>query len=98
MQIKCAQHDNGTVVGLFVGPYKAPGKLFLSFLGTLSWQSRKLSLGNVCTLSGKLTGWSNYFRLAPMSAGGKRDEAVWAAAGLLTSGEMLIEVHLSEVM
>jgi hypothetical protein len=97
LSFKCKQRNGGTIVGLFTEPKNMPRGVFYKYECTVSWGSGGWSAAASCVESGSLRGHSaNLLPLAPM-AGDGWDEAAWAAAGLPTSGEMLLQLHLHSV-
>jgi hypothetical protein len=93
--VQCAQEDGGTVVGLYAGPQLSD---------FLWWKCKYTALCNGVTvfsdrgITPKIysRGVTSICGLAPMAAGGW-DDAVWAAAGLPTAGEILLELHVYSV-
>jgi hypothetical protein len=93
LRLTCAQHAGGTVVGLWVGPRNPPAGVFYSCRCSLQWDGVPQTLQGTPCPSVKFKGYRNYLQLEPMAAGGW-DEAAWAAKGLPTSGEMLLQLHV----
>uniref|UniRef100_A0A383VZ76 BACK domain-containing protein n=1 Tax=Tetradesmus obliquus TaxID=3088 RepID=A0A383VZ76_TETOB len=95
MLVECEQQEGGTVVGLFVGPVEVPAGIYYKFETTLSWQDSKHTFSSPC-LNSDGHGYNDFFDMKPM-AGDGWDAAAWAAAGLPTAGEMLLEVFVHSV-
>jgi hypothetical protein len=97
MSIRCGQHAGGTVVGLYAGPVAAdvPAGSYYLVECTLMWQGVQRTMSSLCVSRANTWGSANYFDLQPMSGGGW-DEAAWAAAaaGMPTTGEMLLQLHV----
>jgi hypothetical protein len=100
MQMECEQREGGTVVGLFVAPVAAdlPAGSYYKLKCTFTWQGVQRTLSSPCVKSGRVWGYPNYFVLQPMSGSGW-DEAAWAAAaaGMPTTGEMMLRLQLHSV-
>jgi hypothetical protein len=100
VRICCQQQEGGTVVGLFVGP--VPGALpagsYYKVKCTFKWQGVQRTLSSPCMNSTLVLGNPKYFQLQPMSGTGW-DAAAWAAAaaGMPTTGEMLLQLHVHSV-
>uniref|UniRef100_A0A383VRZ8 MATH domain-containing protein n=1 Tax=Tetradesmus obliquus TaxID=3088 RepID=A0A383VRZ8_TETOB len=94
LQVQCAQQDGGTVVGLYVGPCQLAAGVWYKCRCTAAWGGVKRSSRG--TPAASLRGWDNFLALAPMAEGGWVD-AVWAAEGQPTSGEMLLRLHVHSV-
>jgi hypothetical protein len=96
LHVTCQQQRGGTVVGLFASTDSFSSGIY--FKGSFDYhvQDRTRIVRGICYPSAVLfcgEGCNNYFGLQPMAAGGW-DETVWAAAGLPTSGEMLLQLHV----
>jgi hypothetical protein len=92
MCVGCHQVDGGKVVGLYAGPDvvdSVPAGMYCRVKATASWQGAKMEMDFIHNRSD--CGDSNYPDLEPM-AGDGWDDAVWAAAGLPTSGDMLLQL------
>jgi hypothetical protein len=98
LSVHCKQRDGGTIVGLFAGPLDLPDGVFYKFDFTMSWNGKSQSCASPCIEGGGgQWGYDRYFsQLAPM-AGDGWDEEAWAAAGLPTSGKMLLQLHVHNV-
>jgi hypothetical protein len=100
MRICCEQQGGGTIVGVFVGPVSGdlPAGSYYKCEYTIIWQGVQRTESSSCVNSNMCEGNSNYFQLQPMSGVGW-DEAVWAAAaaGMPTTGEMLLQLQLHSV-
>jgi hypothetical protein len=88
------QQNGGTVIGLSAGPKDMPDGMFYHLDCTVSWGGNTRSLKVACVKAGAKRGYTRYFPKLPPMAGDGWDEAAWAAAGLPTSGEMLLELHV----
>jgi hypothetical protein len=94
LSLHCKQREGGTVVGPFAGARDMPHGMYYQYSYTVSWGGKTRSIAGQCIAAGTMRGFRNYFpELAPM-AGDGWDEAAWAAAGLPTSGEMLLQLHV----
>uniref|UniRef100_A0A383WGT3 BACK domain-containing protein n=1 Tax=Tetradesmus obliquus TaxID=3088 RepID=A0A383WGT3_TETOB len=94
MVVECKQAAGGTVVGLFVGPRQQHPDIWYKCNFTATWCGlRQPCRGPVSTVS---RGLVNVLEMAPI-AGGWGDDAVWAAAGLPTTGETLLQLHVHSV-
>jgi hypothetical protein len=101
MHIKCQQIEGGTVVELFAEPIPGdlPSGRYYRFMCTFTSQGvHSATAISPCLNSTRSWGFPNYFRLQPMSGSGW-DEAAWAAAaaGMPTTGEMLLQLHMHSV-
>jgi hypothetical protein len=98
LYVCCRQVNGGTEVGLYAGAVLAdmPVGIFCRFKYTASWQGKERTIASPCLKAGKVWGCPNFFGLQPM-AGDGWDESVWAAAGLPTSGDMLLELCVHSV-
>jgi hypothetical protein len=94
LRVKCSQVECGTVVGIYVLPHFRTYDVFYKCKCTLCWCGVKCRTRGTPTAS--YWGYPNYFSLQPMAAGGW-DDAAWAAKGLPTSGEMLLQLHMHSV-
>uniref|UniRef100_A0A383VHZ1 Uncharacterized protein n=1 Tax=Tetradesmus obliquus TaxID=3088 RepID=A0A383VHZ1_TETOB len=98
LKVECKQEAGGTVVGVYAGPVAAevPAGFYYTFESTVSWQGVQKAVKQPCT-KGAGWGYEDWFDLQPMAAGGGWDAAAWAAAGLPTAGEMLLELCVHSV-
>jgi hypothetical protein len=85
----------GTVVGLFAQPFSAPTGMFRMYKCTFVANSTTSTV--TCSVTLTSYGYSDFFELGPMSAGGGWDKAAWAAKGLPTSGELELTLHMHSV-
>jgi hypothetical protein len=98
LYVTCEQQRGGTVVGLFAGTDSFSSGIYFkgSFdyhVGGWTRRVRGKCYPSAVPISGE--DCSN-FRLQPMASGGW-DDAVWAAAGLPTSGEMRLQLHVRSI-
>jgi hypothetical protein len=97
VKVRCRRGDGGTVVGLYVRGQSVPEDMFYRLSCKISWDGVRKSMRDSCLRGGQSRGFEKYSpKLAPM-AGDGWDEAAWAAAGLPTSGDMLLQLHVHDV-
>jgi hypothetical protein len=98
MTVVCEQAGGGSRVGLYLGPAGAemPAGMYYRVKYTVSWPGAQKTISSQAIAWRSMRGNSNIFKLQPM-AGDGWDDAVWAAAGLPTSGEMLLELCMHSV-
>jgi hypothetical protein len=97
LSVTCEQQRGGTVVGVSASTDSFSSGIYFKGSFEYNVQRRTRRARDRYCLSAVFCGEgsSNYFGLQPMAAGGW-DEAVWAAAGLPTSGEMRLHVRSIE--
>jgi hypothetical protein len=91
LKVLCVQQDGGTVVGLYAQPWKLSADMWYKCKFTVTWEGVEASSRGTPTTVCR--GFEDFFGLGPMAAGGW-DEAAWAAKGLPTSGETLLQLHV----
>jgi hypothetical protein len=101
LKVKCKQRGGGTTIGLCEGPEPSdvPGSIYYKFDSTVSWLGDKHICMRILVsppVKRHSCGYSNYFKLQPMGGDGW-DDAVWAAAGLPTAGDTLLELCVHSV-
>jgi hypothetical protein len=91
LQVQCVQKEGSTVIGVYAGPVPSdvPGNTYFRFKCTVTWGNVKHTWISACDKNSSSRGYVKYLQLPSMRGDGW-DDAVWAAAGLPTSGDLLL--------
>uniref|UniRef100_A0A383WHZ2 Uncharacterized protein n=1 Tax=Tetradesmus obliquus TaxID=3088 RepID=A0A383WHZ2_TETOB len=87
--------DSGTTVNLYAGPKGMPRWTYYSMDASVGWEGYEGAFAPACAPWNGVRGRERFMKWASKTSG--LDDAAWAAAGMPTSGEMLLWLHLRSI-